>query len=74
MILWRNSIGDEENCSYGYRWFATKSNALQHVKDNPDLYGDWCDRQIAVEMSLDSRNKRHIVEFLNFHCAYPDNG
>ena len=73
MILWRNSIGDDENSSYGYRWFASKSNALQHAEDNPDLY-DWPGTQIAKVFNFDSRNKRSIVDFLNYYCAYADNG
>ena len=74
MILWRNSMGDEENCSYGYKWFTTKPEALKHVEDNPDLYGEWDDRQIAVEFKFDCRSKKNIVAFLNYNCAYPDNG
>ena len=74
MILWRNSIGDEVDQSSGYRWFTKKSDALQHVEDNPHLYGEWADRQIAKEFNFDSRNKKTIVEFLNYYCSYNDNG
>ena len=74
MILYRNHPGRDGGESEGYRWFATRREALDDAKRNPEDY-DWDLGTVAERIDLgDVRSKEGLVSALNEWASYPDNG
>jgi len=70
--LYRNHLYLDFECSIGFRWFASKKEAVQDAKNEPELYtGELA--EIAEEISFEP-TKKGILRLLEKVARYPDNG